>query len=287
MSTARLHCVLFGHGRMGSLHAAKLQARDDIELSIVDPAAGWTDPPPRAPDFAIIATPTHTHTAIALDLLERSVPCLVEKPLCADVHEARQLAQYPHLSVGHIERFNPAFAAVRGCRPRFLQAERIAPPSGRSTDVDVIADLMIHDIDLALQLMPGKLVDVRATGVGVVSGSADIVEARLEFLQADGQTAVASLTASRVSRRAARTLRLVESGVYWTVDLAKAQVQRIPWGEGDLQATTVDVPQQDALENQLQAFIAAVRGETEYPCSGADGLRALLLAERIRSAVEG
>lgn len=285
MSTTRLHGVLFGHGRMGQLHAAKLAMRDDVALTIVDPEAGWLGPAPAGPDFAIVATPTHAHAEVALPLLEQGVPCLVEKPLSTGAREGAALARFPMLSVGHIERFNPALLPLEGCQPRFLQAERIAPFSGRSTDVDVIADLMIHDIDLALSFMPGEVIDVRAVGVGVVTGSADIVNARLEILQADGRVAVATLTASRVSRRAARTLRLVESGVYWTVDLAEERVQRVPWGQGGLGATEVPVPRGDALTAQHQAFLSAVRGEGRFPCSGAEALHALQVADRIRTAV--
>lgn len=284
MSTARLQGVLFGHGRMGQLHAAKLAQRDDVSLTIVDPAAGYDASAPALPDFAIVATPTSAHAKVALPLLERGVPCLVEKPLSQHMTDGAALASYPMLCVGHIERFNPTLIPLEKCAPRFIQAQRIAPFSGRSTDVDVIADLMIHDIDLALYFMPGEVQDVRAVGVGVVSGSADIVDARLEILQADGRIAVANLTASRVSRRASRTLRLVEEGVYWTADLAKGRVQRVPWGQGDLDATEIPVPEQDALTQEHHAFLSAVRGGRPFPCSGADALRALEIAQRIRSA---
>lgn len=285
MSTSRLHGVLFGHGRMGQLHATKLAERDDVELSIVDPSAGRMDPAPQSPDFAIIATPTHCHAEVALPLLERGVPCLVEKPLSARADEAAALADFPHLSVGHIERFNPALTPLSTCRPRFMQAERIAPPTGRATDVDVIADLMIHDIDLALWFMPGAVTDVRAVGIGLLSGSADIVDARLEIRQSDGSTAVATLTASRISRRAARKLRLVEPGIYWTVDLSAGRVQRVPWGEGALSATEVTVPLGDALQAQHEAFLSAVRGEGEFVCSGREALQAVAIADQIRAAV--
>ncbi len=284
MSPRPLSGVLYGHGRMGQLHAAKLVERSDVDLSIVDPAAGKAGPVPEAPDFAIIATPTDSHAEIALPLLERGVPCLVEKPLSATAQEAAPLAAFPHLCVAHVERFNPALIPLADCRPRFLQAERIAPFSGRSTDLDVISDLMIHDIDLALRFMPGTVVDVRAVGVGVVTGTADIVDARIEIQQEDGFLAVATLTASRVSRRAARTL--VEPGTYWTVDLAQARVQRVPWGEGGLGAMEVPVPSGDALQREHQAFLEAVRGLASFPCSGAEGLAAVAVADQVRAAVE-
>jgi len=271
---------------MGQLHASKLADRPDVRLTIIDPPAGKSGPMPAEVDFAIIATPTTAHGEVALPLLQRGVPCLIEKPLCTSAQEGESLAAFPHLSVGHIERFNPALIPLAGCRPRFFQAERIAPFTGRGTDMDVISDLMIHDIDLAMHFIPGKVVDVRAVGVGVVTGSADIVDARLEIEQDDGRIAVASLTASRVSRRAARVLRLVEQGVYWTVDLANHQIQRVPWGEGGLGATEVPVPDGDALTRQHQAFLDAVRGTARFPCSGAEGLAAVDIADRIRAAIE-
>jgi predicted dehydrogenase len=271
---------------MGQLHAAKLADRPDVSLSIVDPKAGWPGPGPAQPDFAIIATPTHSHAEIALPLLRRGVPCLVEKPMVAHAEAAASMAGYPHLSVGHIERFSPALVPLSAAQPRFMSAERLAPFTGRGTDVDVIADLMIHDIDLVLSLMPGEVTDVRAMGVGVVTGSWDIVEARIEVRQADGALAAATLIASRVSRRAARTLRLVEPGVYWTADLATLRVHRVPWGEGEFDATEVPVPEGDALTMEHQAFLASVRGHAPFPCTFDQALAAVAVADRVRAAAE-
>lgn len=282
---APLHGVLFGHGRMGRIHAQKLRERSDVRLSIVDPAHDMNDPVPDTPDFAIIATPTDGHARLALPLLERGVPCLVEKPLAANASLARTMASFPHLSVGHVERFNPVFAPLKTCAPRFIQAERIAPFSSRSEDIDVIHDLMIHDIDLVLGFMPGTITDVRAIGIGVVSGKADIVNARVEIALADGALGVAQLTASRVSRRRSRVWRLVEAGMYWTLDLDTAQIQRIPWGEQRLEAEPIKVAKTDAITAEHDAFLAAVRGARPYPCTGAEALAALELADQIRAAL--
>ena len=185
-----LHGVLFGHGRMGRIHAEKLRDREDVCLTVVDPPAGLDAVIPQGPDFAIVATPTHTHAALATPMLEQGIPCLVEKPLCADLQQARALSMYPHLSVGHVERFNPALQPLGNCRPRFIQAERIGPFSNRSTDIDVIHDLMIHDIDLVLRFVPGTITDLRAIGIGVLSGQADIVNARLEIQGTDRELCV-------------------------------------------------------------------------------------------------
>jgi predicted dehydrogenase len=195
------------------------------------------------------------------------------------------MAVYPHLSVGHVERFNPVFAPLKTCAPRFIQAERIAPFSSRAADIDVIHDLMIHDIDLVLQFMPGTITDVRAIGIGVVSGKADIVNARVEITLVDGALGVAQMTASRVSRRRSRLWRVIEAGMYWTLDLDKAQIQRIPWGEQRLDAEPIEVVKTDAITAEHDAFLAAVRGEGPYLCTGSEALAALELADRIRAAL--
>lgn len=281
MMGARLRGVVVGHGHMGRLHAAALSAREDVTLEVVDPAQGlrgsggpW--------DFAVIATPTSTHHAVTLPLLERGVACLVEKPLAGNIDDAQELARWARLSVGHVERFNPALAVLAGVRPRFVEAERLAPFPARSTDTDVVRDLMIHDLDLALVLLPGEVTDLRAVGVGVLTGRTDIANARLEITTDPGlPPAVVQLTASRVSRSPVRKLRLVEDGVYWSVDLHARTVLRVRWGEGDLEAEPVAVPAGDPLAREHEAFLAAVRGEAAFPVPGAEALRALGLAEAV------
>ncbi len=279
--------VLFGHGRMGQIHADKLRHRDGISLTVIDPPAGFHAEIPDAPDFAIVATPTHTHAQLATPMLQRGIPCLVEKPLAVDLQQARALSAFPHLSVGHVERFNPALQPLSSCKPRFIQAERLGPFSQRSTDIDVIDDLMIHDIDLVLRFMPGTITDLRAIGIGigVVSGQVDIVNARLEIQDANGEQCVAQLTASRVSRRRARVWRVVEPGVYWTVDLDGQTIQRVPWGEDRLEADSVDVQHVDPITAEHDAFLAAVQGRGAFPCSGAEALAALEVADQIRRAL--
>ena len=146
--------------------------------------------------------------------------------------------------------------------------------------MDVLDDLAIRDLDLARALLGPGLREVRADGVGVVTGQADIVAARLEL-----GAGVASLKASRVSRRAARTLRLVADGHYWSVDLGARRVTRVRWGDGELNGEDLPVADEDALERQLSAFLGAVRGERPYPVPGADGLAAMELAASVRAAL--
>lgn len=281
--------MVIGHGHMGRLHATKLAQRSDLRVSVVDPGQGLAWPTGAQVDCAVVATPSRTHHAVALPLLQAGIPCLVEKPLAIDLEQARALAQFDHLSVGHIERFNPALDPVRQVRPRFVVAERLAPwrggsakPGARGTDADVVADLMVHDLDLALYFLGDRLRDLRAVGVGVQGTDPDICNARLEL--GDG---VAQLTASRVSRTVVRTLRLVEDGVYWSVDLHKRRVTQVRWGQGALEGEPVPVPPGDSLERQHAAFLSAVRTEAPMPVSGAAGVRALELAAAVRSGVDG
>jgi predicted dehydrogenase len=274
--------LLLGCGHMGGIHARKLAARDDVTLTIIDPPRGQPDLGGPLPDFAIIATPTTTHAAVALPLLRAGVPCLIEKPLAHSLDDATALARFAHLSVGHVERFNPTLVPIRaaGATPRFLQAERLSPFQRRGTDVDVIADLMIHDIDLALWLLGGPVREVRAVGVGVMTGGADIVSARIEL-----EGGVATLTASRVSHTPARSLRLIEEGTYWSADLRARSLHRVRWGDRKLDPEPVPVPDIDAIEAEQSAFLAAVRGEADYPCPGSEALAALALADQIRRSL--
>lgn len=283
---ARLEGLLFGHGHMGRHHARRLAERPDVRLRIVDPDQGLPAPGRLVADFAVVATPTASHAEVAGPLLAAGIPTLVEKPLAPDLESARRLSEWGRLSVGHVERWNPALRAVAHVRPRFVEAQRMAPwpdpaaRGGRGTDTDVLADLMLHDIDLALRFLPGALRDVRAVGVGVLSGHPDIAKARLEL-----GGGVADLTASRVSRAPTRTLRLVDDGQYWSVDLLARSVMRVRWGAGELEGEPVAVPEGDALRDQHGDFLAAVRSGGPMPVPGAEAVRVLEVIEVIRAAL--
>ncbi len=286
--SARLRGLLFGHGHMGRHHARRLRERGDVALVVVDPAQGMPAPARLDADFAVVATPTRTHAAVAGPLLAAGIPTLVEKPLAGTLADARALAALPGLCVGHIERFNPVLEAVAHVRPRFVEAQRLsawpAPdrPGARGTDADVLADLMLHDLDLALGFLPGDVTDVRAVGAGVLSGHPDIAKARLEI-----GGGVADLTASRVSRRAVRSLRLVEDGLYWSVDLLARTVTRVRWGAGALDGERVEVAAGDALMREHAAFLDTVRSGGPMPVSGAEALRVLEVVEDVRRALNG
>jgi len=285
-ASGRLRVALYGHGHMGRHHARHLAANPRVDLVVIDPALAMTGDDHDI-DAAVIATPTTTHRAVSEPLLERGIPCLVEKPLAGGREDAAALATYPHVMVGHIERYNPAFAPVRTLDARFVQAERLAAWSvgaGRSGDVDVIADLMIHDLDLFLSLAPGdEVVDVRANGIAVTTGRIDIAQARVEL--ASGR--VGTFTASRVSRAGARRFRVFAPGEYWSLDLGGKQAARATYGEAGLVEAVVPVDPADALADQLRAFLAFAAGEAPNPIPGTDGLRAVDLALRIREAIPG
>jgi len=274
--------VLYGHGHMGRLHAQKLHARPDVRLSIVDPAKGLADTTADTPDFAIIATPTRTHAELALPLLRSGVPCLIEKPLAPSLDLAEALAVHDHLSVGHIERFNPVFSGLSRGEIAYVDVERLAPVPGRHADVDVIDDLMIHDLDLLLHWIGGEVTEVRAKGLSVSGEKLDMVNARIEITQPSGRTAVANITASRVSEATVRTWRAFAPGQYWSLDLQRRTGKHTLWGEPP---TTMPIPAIDPLQAEHDAFLNAVRGTRAFPCSGKDGLRALRLADQVRQCL--
>ena len=284
-AAAPLRGVLYGLGSMGAHHQRHLMARDDVRLEVSDPPRGLRVGP-APPDFAVVAVPTPLHLQVALPLLEAGVPCLVEKPLASDPEQARQLAAHAHCLPGHVERFNPVFDVLGGARPSYLQAERLAPAGGRARSADIVLDLMIHDLDLALWLLGDDIEDLRAVGLAVPAQGAgsqegpDIANARLETV--DGK--VANLSASRVSRSGLRKLRLVTSQDYWSLDLQEHQAERIRWRAGRLDAMPVAVPARDALRAEHDAMIDHVRGRRAYPVPASHGQRAVELAWRVKRA---
>ena len=247
-----------------------------------------------------VAVPTPAHTSVGLAVVERGRGLLMEKPLADSVAGAEQLvrgaaAAQAVLQVGHVERFNRAVRAAAPYldEPRFLQTERLAPFQPRGTDVAVILDLMIHDLDLVLELVRSEVTDVRATGVAILTPHVDIANARVEF--ANG--AVANVTASRVSRDRTRKLRIFQPTGYFSLDLAQGggAFYRLKEGWQSLGATTLEAivehvrlqaSEAEPLRLELESFVRAVRGEGEVVVSGAAGAQALALAFRVADAVQ-
>jgi len=261
-------------------------------------------------DAAVIATPTRHHHAVAADLLRRGVHCLVEKPVTTTLAEADELVALAArnrrvLQVGHVERFNPAWRAVRPLvdQPRLMHATRTSGYTFRSTDVGVVLDLMIHDLDLVLSVMTADLVQVNGWGQAVVGPHEDVAFARLQF--ADG--GVAQLTASRVSWQAQRSMQIFCDGTHASLDMAAGSAKiarlsaRLTNGEVDpnclsaedrihlrdhffselLPVEDVAVVPGNAIEEEQRDFLEAIRTERAPQVSGADARRTLAVAQEI------
>lgn len=248
-----------------------------------------------------VAVPTSAHAEVGLAALEAGVPVLMEKPLAATLAEAELLVASAAsagllLQVGHIERFNRALRAAEGYldRPLFIDGQRLAPFQSRGTDVHVVLDLMIHELDLILHLTGGaEAVDVRAAGAAVLSPFLDVAHARVEF--AGGP--VASVTASRIAQERVRRLRIYQPEGYLDLDLASGHGEflrlRRGWIPGDADAL-LDVAERvpleaaaaDALRLELTSFLHAVRGEREAVVTGQQGRAAVRLAEEVARAIQ-
>jgi len=294
-----LRAAVVGVGYLGQFHAEKLAAADGVELvAVVDADVARAGaiaakhgcqalPDARAllgaVDFACVAVPTEFHHAVALPLLEAGVHVLVEKPIARSLEEADALVAAATkggalLAVGHLQRFNPAFRALSAAlaKPLFIDCERLSGFKQRGIDVDVVLDLMIHDIDLVFSLVKSELAQVSACGFQVLTDSIDIANVRLEF--ADG--CVANLSASRVSQAPVRKLRVFQHDGYASADLqaGKLRMARRDPGKGDIVESESAFEDRDELRAELANFADAVRSGRPPLVGGEDGRRALALA---------
>ncbi len=247
-------------------------------------------------DIASVAAPTVHHEEATTPLLESGVATLVEKPIATTVEEGRRLVELARrkgvpLAVGHIERCQPAVIALRERvrKPRYLEIHRLAEFKPRSLDVDVVLDLMIHDIDLCQFLLGGVPVrSLDASGTPALTDRIDIASVRVRFENG----AAANLTASRISVDNVRRIRVFEPGAYLSCDTTGAgrlAVFRVQRGEGGMPGVGMEqvaLEPGDALNTELRLFAEAVRGRGPLPCTGEEGLRALDLALRVRDAIE-
>jgi predicted dehydrogenase len=323
--------AVIGCGHLGTIHARLLAGRDDVELvAVVDPLPESRDRVAAAHgcasvaeprdligrvDAAVVAAPTGLHAAVALPLLEAGIDLMVEKPLAATVEDARAIMIAARrfgriVTVGHVERFNPAWrsAATRAGEVSYVEARRLTPFTFRSLDVGVVYDLMIHDIDLVLSLDPGRLEQIEARGLVAAGGHEDAVRARLTF--ASGL--VADLTASRISPRAERTVSMWAAGGVVTVDLTAKSVEviapsvavrtgtfhaaAVPPAERQamkdrffadiLPLETVTVPDANAIAAEHQDLVEAVRGVAPPLVPVTAGAAAVEVAARVLEALE-
>jgi len=244
-------------------------------------------------DAVTVAVPTEAHLSVSLPFLQRGIGVLVEKPLARDAREAQAmidaaLASGAVFGVGHTERYNPAVAAVRPLldHPRFIEVHRLGTFPDRSLDIDVVFDLMIHDLDVVLSIVPSEIVAVEAVGVAVLTQKPDIANARLKF--ASG--CIANITASRISKDRVRKIRVFQRDAYLSVDYAAQEVERwrLVKGNGGMPAIDggkLDVTNEEPLKRELADFVAAVRDKRDPGVTGADGLRAIQLAERVTQEI--
>ena len=287
--------AVIGAGHMGRYHAEKLARLAEL-VGVVDADPGrsraLTDKLGGAPftdyrelfgkiDAAVIAVPTDRHHAIARDCLEHGLHLLIEKPIATSLAEADELIALAEkkrlvLQTGHVERYNKAFRALaqRMQRPVFVEAERLAAFKQRGAEVDVVLDLMIHDLDLACALARAEPVNVSATGFRVLTRDIDIANARIEF----GNGFVANLAASRVSQGAVRKLRVFQQDLYVSADLQTGKLRYVGQQDGVIEARDETHEGGDALADQAAAFVAAIEKKAAVPVDGRQGRRVLELA---------
>lgn len=299
------NCELFGIFD-SNLEQAKLVS-EEFEVPVVKSLENLLE----NVDAVSIAATTSAHFEIAKKCFEKNAHVFIEKPITATIKEAEELVELAekkklNLQVGHIERFNPALVSMEKYinNPMFIQTDRLAQFNPRGTDVAVVLDLMIHDIDIILSLVKSDVIDVQANGVAVVSDHLDIANARLQFENG----AVVNVTASRISQKKMRKMRIFQRDSYIALDFitgiaesyrllptdADVDPKLFSFGEigvGEKKKNLVyEQPAQkelNALQYELQLFVDSVLNNTKPVVSGVDGLRALKVAEIIMQKIEG
>lgn len=240
-------------------------------------------------DAAIVATPTSEHFAIAMNLLQAGKHVLVEKPITETVEQGETLVETAKargliLQVGHLERFNPAVEAVENMisEPRFIEVQRLGSFSARSLDIDVVLDLMIHDLDIILALIKDEVKSVRSSGIHVLSEKIDIANARIEFKSG----CVANLSASRVHQGKVRKLRIFEPTVYYSIDYIDQEVKIFPLNGRQTDIRTLRIQKEEPLKKELQNFLLSIQQGRMSKVSGEEALRALKLAYTVLKEAE-
>jgi len=243
-------------------------------------------------DAVSIVVPTVHHFETAKAFMEKGVHVLLEKPFAANIEEAEELEQLSRdknlrLQIGHLERFNPVFTEFQELidRPKFIENIRIAPFPKRGTDVDVILDLMIHDIDLVLAVVGEYPESIEGTGVNIITSTADLANARLRFPSG----CIADLTASRVSDKAERKMRIFQSGLYLSLDYGTGQARKLHVEPGTavdpetLFPETFQFEKGDALLTEIESFLLAVREGKNHKVTAEDGLNAMRVGWQIKN----
>lgn len=307
----KLRAAVVGVGYLGRFHAEKFASLPTVELVGVvdsDPARAaeiaaalgteayndYRDLAGKV-DLVSIVVPTNMHHQVASFFLKNGVHVLLEKPITTTVAEARDLISQADAAglvfqVGHLERFNPAFTAVSGMlsRPGFIEAMRIAPFKPRGTDVSVVLDLMVHDIDIIRRFVGSEITAIHASGAVVYGNEPDIANARIEF--ACG--CVANVTASRISQKSERKLRVFQEDAYIAIDFQNRKAVIIRKGDGEsapgVPAVKIEepvIPQRDQLLAEIEAFVDSVATGAPVVVPGEDGLNALETALMINEKI--
>ncbi len=313
----KLRTVVIGYGYLGFHHTRIYSNLDEVELvGVVDISQERREKARNefhVPvftsideildedlDIVSVVTPTSTHKEVSIPFLERGVHVLVEKPISSTVEEGREMVETARkkgciLQVGHVERFNGAVRALFNLieRPRFIECHRLSPFPGRGTDVSVVHDLMIHDIDIILTLTNSPTTNIDAVGVAVFSETEDIANVRLRFQSG----CIANLTASRVSMDRMRKIRIFSDREYVSTDYSSQSLLVYRKKEGKIppncnpmefiEITPIQISNEEPLLAEIKSFISSVRNGTPPEVSGEDGLKALELSckivEQIRS----
>ncbi|MEO6872286.1 MAG: Gfo/Idh/MocA family oxidoreductase [Chthoniobacterales bacterium] len=239
-------------------------------------------------DAASIATPTVSHFEVGRALLEKGKHLLIEKPIAADTAQANELAELAAarrlvLQVGHVERFNPVLGALeaRLSRPRFIEAHRLSPFSNRSTDIGVVLDLMIHDLEIVLHLVRSPVQSLDAVGVPVLSRREDIANARIRFENG----CVANITSSRISPERMRKIRVFQEDAYLSLDYQNQTGEIYRRSATGIERSEVEIEREEPLKRQILSFIECARGGLQPKVSGFEATAALELAVEITKRI--
>jgi len=307
----KLRVGVVGAGYLGRFHTEKYARMDDVELvgvvdidkSQAEEVAGRFNTKAYLHhkhlfgkvDAVSIVVPTPAHFSVAKDFLTNNIDVLIEKPMSETTEQADELIRFAKsrnliIQVGHLERFNPAVVALRDIieQPMFIESHRLSIYKDRCTDVSVVLDLMIHDIDIILNFVRSEIVNIHAAGIPVISGHVDIANARLEFKSG----CVANVTASRISTKNERKIRLFQKDTYISVDFANqgiTVIQRNDKVEGGLipgmEINRLSFAKGDALEDELKSFVKTVRRRENPEVTGQMGRDALKIALSIMEQI--
>ncbi|MDD4910590.1 MAG: Gfo/Idh/MocA family oxidoreductase [Candidatus Omnitrophica bacterium] len=300
----KINIAVIGAGRLGRLHLRKYKEIGNVGLAGVCDVDGQKADSaacefltrafhnyreiPQTVDAVSVATPTSTHYEVAEYFLKRGVHCLVEKPITLTLKEADALVKIARnnkaiLQVGHVERFNSAFAAVKDMikEPKFIEAHRLSPFPNRSLDVGVTLDLMIHDIDIILGLINSPIKRIDAVGVKVLSEYEDIANARISFKNG----CVANLTASRVSEEWMRKIRIFLPQAYISLDYKAAEATLYTKKGGSISKQDLPIEKEEPLKKELESFVHCVAHKCQPLISGKEGRQALAVALKIQKKI--